>query len=97
MAKVHTAHDEAGFVDVPFAIPSEIEECAGYERTEDVKHWCHGSVPLGVDTLKFLGDGIEYHVKRSSDSGRVVGCLGNVVCVGDGFLDGFLGCKQWAV
>ena len=74
MTKVDAAHDEAGFVDIPFAIPSEIDECAGYERADDVKHWCHGLALccVGVDTLKFLGDGIEYHMKRSSHSGRVV-------------------------
>ena len=87
MADVYTADDEAGLVDDGVAVPSEQDECAGYERTEDVKHWCHGSVSFGVETLKFLGDGIEYHVKRSSDSGRVVGCLGDVVCVQDCILD----------
>ena len=41
VTKVDAAHDEAGFVDVALAVPSEIDECAGDERAEDIKHWCH--------------------------------------------------------
>ena len=89
MTKVDAAHDKGEFVDDALAIPSKVDERAGQNRTDDVKEWCHGSALrcLGIDALKFLSDGIEYHVKCSSDCRRVLGCLGDAVGVMDCFFD----------
>ena len=109
--KAKAAHDETDLGQIAFAIPTDKDEAAGNYGTANVIKWIHGLFPLGlvVEQVEFfsvrcahlvfemLSDGIEYHVKRSGNGGRVVGCLGDAVGVSDGFFDCVAGCKQWAV
>jgi len=43
VAEIQAADDEAELMNDGVAVPTEQDKAAGKKRTDDVKHWCHGS------------------------------------------------------